>query len=45
MFLKRVAGMNHLEDALLRFSELEQRELLTGIAQVSGDTNALLGGV
>ncbi|KAH9047979.1 ankyrin repeat-containing domain protein [Lactarius deliciosus] len=33
--------MNDLEDALLRFGELEQRELLTGIAQVSRDTNLL----
>ena len=45
MFLKRVAGMNHLEEALQRFSELERQELLTGIAQVSWDTNVLLGGV
>ncbi|KAH9033915.1 hypothetical protein EDB85DRAFT_1043017 [Lactarius pseudohatsudake] len=41
IFLKKVAGMNGLEDALQRFGELEQRELLTGIAQVSSDTNVL----
>ncbi|KAH8982528.1 hypothetical protein EDB92DRAFT_1952255 [Lactarius akahatsu] len=41
IFLKKVAGMNDLEDALQRFGELEQRELLTGIAQVSSDTNVL----
>ncbi|KAH9047934.1 hypothetical protein EDB83DRAFT_2633183 [Lactarius deliciosus] len=40
-FFKKVAGMNSLEDALQRFGELEQRELLTGIAQVSSDTNVL----
>ncbi|KAH9053265.1 hypothetical protein EDB87DRAFT_244349 [Lactarius vividus] len=40
-FFKKVAGMNGLEDALQRFGELEQRELLTGIAQVSSDTNVL----
>lgn len=37
--------MNHLEDALQRFNELEQRELLTGIAQVSSDTTVLQGGL
>ncbi|KAH9172799.1 ankyrin repeat-containing domain protein [Lactarius sanguifluus] len=41
IFLKKVAGMNDLEDALLRFGELEQRELLTGIAQVTSDTSIL----
>ncbi|KAH9033911.1 hypothetical protein EDB85DRAFT_1043118 [Lactarius pseudohatsudake] len=41
IFFKKVAGMNGLEDALQRFGELEQRELLTGIAQVSNDTNVL----
>ncbi|KAH9033909.1 hypothetical protein EDB85DRAFT_2274618 [Lactarius pseudohatsudake] len=44
-FFKKVAGMNGLEDALQRFGELEQRELLTGIAQVSSDTNVLKDGV
>jgi hypothetical protein len=37
--------MNDLEDALQRFGELEQRELLTGAAQVSSDTIVLKGGV
>ncbi|KAH9059134.1 hypothetical protein EDB87DRAFT_806289 [Lactarius vividus] len=41
IFLKKVAGMNDLEDALQRFGELEQRELLTGIAQASSDANHL----
>ncbi|KAH9052183.1 hypothetical protein EDB87DRAFT_1660022 [Lactarius vividus] len=44
-FFKKVAGMNGLEDALQRFGELEQRELLTGIAQVSSDTSVLKDGV
>jgi hypothetical protein len=37
--------MNDLEDALQRIGELEQRELLTGFAQVSSDTNFLKEGV
>ena len=37
--------MNDLEDALQRLGELEQRELLTGIAQVSSDTADLKDGV
>lgn len=37
--------MNDLGDASQRFGELEQRELLTGIAQVSSDTTFLKGGV
>jgi hypothetical protein len=44
IFFKKVAGMNDLEDALQRFSELEQRELLTGIAQVASDTAVLKDG-
>ena len=44
IFLK-VAGMNDLEDALQRFGELEQRELLTGVAQVSSDTTVLKDGM
>ena len=40
-----MAGMNELEDALQRFGELEQRELLTGIAQVSSDATVLKDGV
>ncbi len=37
--------MNDLGDTLQRFGELEQRELLTGIAQVSSDTNVLKDGM
>lgn len=37
--------MSDLEDALQRLGELEQRELLTGIAQVTSDTNFLRDGV
>ena len=37
--------MNDLEDALQRFGELEQRELLTGVAQVASDTSVLKDGV
>jgi hypothetical protein len=37
--------MNDLKDALQMFGELEQRELLTGIAQVSSDTSVLKDGV
>ncbi|KAH9030407.1 ankyrin repeat-containing domain protein [Lactarius pseudohatsudake] len=33
--------MNGIEDALQRFDELERRELLTGIAQVTSDTSVL----
>ncbi|KAH9024679.1 hypothetical protein EDB85DRAFT_2277516 [Lactarius pseudohatsudake] len=44
-FLRKLAGMNYLEDALQRFDKLEQRELLTGIAQVYGDFNVLKHGV
>ena len=36
---------NDIEDALQRFGELEQRELLTGIAQVANDTSVLKDGV
>ena len=36
--------MNDLEDALQIFGELEQRELLTGIAQASSDTTILKDG-
>ena len=45
IFLKNMAGMNDLEDALQRFGELEQREILTGIAQMSSDTTTLKGGM
>ena len=45
IFFKKVAGMNDLEDALQKFGELEQRELLTGIAQVASDTTILKDGV
>ncbi|KAI9438777.1 hypothetical protein H4582DRAFT_2128992 [Lactarius indigo] len=45
IFLKKVAGMNDLEDALQRFGELERRELLTGITQVTSDTGVLKDGV
>jgi hypothetical protein len=34
-----------IKDALQRFGELEQRELLTGIAQVANDTTVLKDGV
>ena len=37
--------MSDLEDALQRFGELERRELLTGMAQVSSDANVLKDGV
>jgi hypothetical protein len=37
--------MNDLEDALQRFGELEQRELLTGTAQVANVTAVLTYGV
>ena len=37
--------MNGIEDALQRFSKLEQGELLTVIAQVSRDTSGLKDGV
>ncbi len=37
--------MNDVEDALQRFGELEQRELLTGVAQVASDTSVLKDGV
>ena len=37
--------MNDLEDALQRFGELEQQELLTGVAQVTSDTAILKDGV
>ena len=36
--------MNDLEDALQIFGKLEQRELLTGIAQTSSDTTILKDG-
>ncbi|KAI9438785.1 hypothetical protein H4582DRAFT_2057403 [Lactarius indigo] len=45
IFFKKVAGMNGLEGALQRFGELEQRELLTSIAQVTSDTNVLKDGM
>ncbi|KAI9432845.1 hypothetical protein H4582DRAFT_2131963 [Lactarius indigo] len=45
IFFKKVAGINGLEDALQKFGELEQRELLTDIAQVTSDTNVLKDGV
>ncbi|KAH9033931.1 hypothetical protein EDB85DRAFT_2289282 [Lactarius pseudohatsudake] len=41
IFFKKVAGINGLEDALQKFGELERRELLTGIAQVTSDINVL----
>ncbi|KAH9057164.1 hypothetical protein EDB87DRAFT_1129055 [Lactarius vividus] len=41
IFLKKVAGVSDLEDALLRFGDLEQRELLTGVAQATSDTSVL----
>ena len=34
-----------IKDALQGFGELEQQELLTGIAQVSNDTTVLKDGV
>ena len=37
--------MNGIENALERFSKLEQGELLTAIAQVSKDTSGLRDGV
>ncbi|KAH9047937.1 hypothetical protein EDB83DRAFT_2317438 [Lactarius deliciosus] len=40
-FIKKLAGMNGIEDALRRFDELERRELLTGMAQVTSDTSVL----
>ncbi|KAH9047977.1 ankyrin repeat-containing domain protein [Lactarius deliciosus] len=39
--LKKLAGMNDIEDALQRLRKLEQGELLTMIAQVSRDTSGL----
>jgi hypothetical protein len=36
---------NDIKDALQRFGELEQRELLTGIAQVATDTTVIKDGV
>ncbi|KAH8978399.1 hypothetical protein EDB92DRAFT_1821608 [Lactarius akahatsu] len=45
IFLKKVAGTSDLEDALLRFGELEQRELLTGVAQATCDASVLKNGV
>ncbi|KAH9172310.1 hypothetical protein EDB89DRAFT_933579 [Lactarius sanguifluus] len=38
--LKKLAGMNDIEDALQRFRKLEQGELLTVIAQVSRETKS-----
>ncbi|KAH8982512.1 hypothetical protein EDB92DRAFT_2106613 [Lactarius akahatsu] len=43
--LKKLAGMNDIEDALQRLRKLEQGELLTVIAQVSRDTCGLKDGV
>ncbi|KAH9047945.1 ankyrin repeat-containing domain protein [Lactarius deliciosus] len=40
-FIKKLAGMNGIEDALQRFDKLEQGELLTVVAQVSRDTGGL----
>ena len=37
--------MNEIEDALQKFSKLEQGELLTVLAQVSTDTRVLKDGV
>ena len=34
-----------IKDALKRFDELEQQELLTGLAQVSSDASVLKDGV
>lgn len=45
IFLQKMAGLTDLEDALQMFGEFEQRELLTGIAQVSSDTSGLKDGV
>ncbi|KAH9172266.1 hypothetical protein EDB89DRAFT_2069913 [Lactarius sanguifluus] len=39
--LKKLAGMNDIEDALQRLRKLEQGELLTVITQVSRDTSGL----
>ncbi|KAH8982520.1 hypothetical protein EDB92DRAFT_1640898 [Lactarius akahatsu] len=39
--LKKLAGMNDIEDALQRLRKLEQGELLTMIAHVSRDTSGL----
>jgi hypothetical protein len=45
IFFKNVAGMSDdVEGALQRFGELEQRELLNGIAQVATDTTVLKDG-
>ncbi|KAN0136267.1 hypothetical protein V8E53_005872 [Lactarius tabidus] len=41
IFLKQLAGTNEIEDALQRFSKLEQGELLTVLAQVFTDTRVL----
>ena len=43
-FLKKVAGMNDVEDALQRLDKLEQGELRTVIAQVARDTSGLKDG-
>ena len=37
--------MNDLDDALQSFGELERREILMGVAQVSCDTTLLKGGM
>ncbi|KAH9172803.1 hypothetical protein EDB89DRAFT_2095778, partial [Lactarius sanguifluus] len=39
-FIKKLAGMNSIEDALRIFDRLEQGELLTVIAQVSTNTSS-----
>ncbi len=44
-FVKKVVRINEIEDALQSFGALEQRELLTGLAQVSSDTSGLKDGV
>ncbi|KAH8987686.1 hypothetical protein EDB86DRAFT_2832196 [Lactarius hatsudake] len=44
-FIKKLAGMNGIEDALQRFDKLEQGELLTVVAQVSRDTSGLKDGM
>ncbi|KAF8269492.1 hypothetical protein EI94DRAFT_954120 [Lactarius quietus] len=41
-FLKTGAGTNDLKDALQRFGELEERDFLTGIAQISSDPSVLI---
>ena len=43
-FLKKVAGVNDIEDALQRLDKLEQGELRTVIAQVASDSSTFKDG-